>query len=138
MTGAGSTWAFACKRNYADNQNFSGLWIGFAATGKGYYLGFFAGSNYVLQQTTYAGSGVSNVASISGVPTSQYYKVSFDGTNLHFSSSYDGILWTVFYSVAPSSFLGGAPDSVGMFEGAVSLPSGNNYSVSFDWFRKTA
>lgn len=138
LAGVGATWAFTAKRYFTDAQNFSGLFLGFGASGLGYYFGYLSGTTFVIVQTDYAGTGATQVATATGIVSDVYFTIAFDGTLLHFLLSNDGIQFETAYSVAPAIFLGGPPDSVGMFIGAVNVAGGLNVSTSWDWFRKTA
>ncbi len=141
LTGAGATWAFECKRLTNDGVAFNGMWVGFEATGLGYYFGFFAGTTYLISQSNYAGSGagvVNDTASFTNAQIFTYYRIAYNGTDLIFSLSLDGFQFFQLASVSLSAFLGSLPDSIGLYAGAASPLSGMNFSTAYDWFRKTA
>lgn len=141
LTGVSSTWAFAMKHLSADTTTFCGIWLGFVTTGKGYYFGFYSGSIYILTATTYIGTSLAQpTGSVSFTLMNQvYFRVLFDATTLYFQTSYDGLVWATFYSAAPSVFLGGSPDSIGILMGFGSATTAvQGTSASVDWFRRTA
>jgi hypothetical protein len=113
---------------------FSGLFLGVGATGAGYYLGYYAGTIYVITQTTYTGSGVAVAASTgtNGSYSTYFYRAGYDGTNIYFESSYDGVQWDTFYTVAAGAF---AIDSAGLFFGG-SVAAGYNMAQHNDYFRR--
>lgn len=144
LTSVGATWEFTCKKLSADTNLFAGMFVGFAATGKGYYFGCLSTTLYLISQNTYAGSGVSAVTNTSfGASagnllfTDIYLKIKYDGTDLTFWAAYDGLNFYRLFSVLPSTFLGGNPDSIGLMGGSPSVSSPLSFSVSFDWFRRT-
>jgi hypothetical protein len=142
LTGTGAAWTFTTKRLIPDpTDSFAGLFVGFAATGKGYYFGYFDGSTFIESQNTFAGAGAGTVTStmtFTSATLPQYLSIQLSGSNLVFKVSLDGINYFTVLTASLASFLGSAPDSIGLMIGSTGLSGGLSCSTSFDWFRKTA
>lgn len=121
------------------NQVFTGIGVVLASTGQGYYFGRYTVSPanlLVLTQNTYAGSGVAAPYNSSFFGLSQlvvvYLKIGYNGTNLTFSASYDGINYSPVFTTAASGF-----DSFGVHIGASGQLSGWAGQVGYDFARRT-
>jgi hypothetical protein len=113
---------------------YAGLWAGVVATGAGYYFGYYSGTLYVITQSTYTGSGAA-VAFSAGTSTPEndyFFRIGYDGTNMYFQYSYDGVQWDTLGTVAAGAY---AIDSVGIFSGGA-VPSSWNMGQHFDYFRR--
>lgn len=98
---------------------------------------------YVNKMTAVTGTGVSNLfVAGSGVSNGLqrgagpfYAQIEYDGTNVKFYGAlvgYDGYFDASIGSEAVATFLGGAPDEVGVY---CDRGNANGHGVLFDWFR---
>lgn len=64
-----------------------------------------------------------------------YYRIQADGTNLNYSVSSDGLVWTQIYTELKAAFFTTAPDQIGINSNAFggTVP----FTCSVDWFRRT-
>jgi hypothetical protein len=145
ITAPSSPYSFVLKRLAGPGANqFSGIFIGFKATGLGYYFGFYpAGPDiYVLTYNTFAGAGVAVVATFSvafpAATNDLYFRALYDGTNLNFALSFDGANWFTGLSVAYAAFLGGPPDTVGIHFANTANTASWAAQVSYDFLRETS
>jgi len=136
ITTPASPFEFETVHNADQSGAYAGIALVVGATGAGYYWGFFTGTLYVISQSTYAGAGASSPTSLGGIPATvpTFFRAGYDGTNVYFKWSYDGIQWNTLYSVAAGAF---AIDSAGLFYGIGSLPGVLNVGPAFDYFRRT-
>lgn len=87
--------------------------------------------------STYAGSGDAQFQFIGS--NAYYQELEYDGTNVIFRISIDGIFFTEFYREATATFLAAAP--TGIMVGLHPYNNVNNVykpSVAIDWFRRMA
>lgn len=149
LSGAGSTWEFQAK---AGAHNFSaggatGVFFLYNS-GNGKILLFgpnvaSGGQVSVQRFNSFTSFNATTYNSPSGVPPSQnvtnynlewaYYATGFDGTNLYFRYSIDGIYFQTMYTETPAAFIG-APTHI-----CVGTDNNNALvgTIVLDWFRKT-
>jgi hypothetical protein len=140
----GSPWRFRTKQRLISllDSTFTGIWIGIASTGDGYYFGRYTGETaYMLvnNQSAYVGVSPTSTTAVFGSSATSgylapelYLDVRFDGTDFIFSVSADGVVFADVITLAASGFVA---DSVGLFGGTIAASSALTGSVSYDWFR---
>lgn len=146
QTTPGGSWTVACKmtnNSKSIGTSYAGAWLfvqrsanskittaglnGFNGAQQVFYVTRLTDANTLsADQLTTLGAGTRTL----------YVSLAYDsGTgNITWSYSMDGLDYVPVYTEAQATFLGGAPDRVGI--GA--MPYGAAHSVSFDWFRRTA
>lgn len=146
ITSPSSPWAIVVKIPVFSLQTapcFAGIFVGDAVSGAGYFNGRYTGlsTNVLINpQSTWAGGNSSNVVNANAFSNAalnsraSYHVVSFDGTDLNFSVSEDGLLYFPLYTIAASSLIGGPPDTFGLYCGAT---GSTGPQVAFDFFRRT-
>jgi hypothetical protein len=142
---SGSTWAYIAKFSPSGGSAGGGIFIATAsgASGKISALLMSSGSGFgiIVQHETNATTFSANALTsatyapvLNGVGAAYpwvYLQISFDGTNLHYSVSANGIAFTTMFSETPAAFIG-TPTLIGFTQGG---PIG--FSTVLDWFRKT-
>jgi hypothetical protein len=140
--GSITTGTWRCKMalgGYITNNNEAGLWLMESSTSKCATFSpiMLTGvwtwrSDRWTNTTTWAASPFSSGV---GTPIS-YLQIQVDSTNVTFSVSPNGIVFSQLYQTAKTTFFTTAPDRVGIY---ISGFNGANPIVaSFDWFRKVA
>ena len=106
------------------NTNY-GLMLGESATSKLQAIGLFVSGNapaglqvnaWTWQGTNYYIGNPKNVAVANTYLT--YLQFGYDGTNINFSYSNDGINFVTFYTSASNTFFTTAPDQIGFYMNA--------------------
>jgi hypothetical protein len=142
IASASSPWTFNIKMddfNTAGGTYFAGVFVGDATSGAGYFFAFYSGSvGYVFinsQVNWAAGNGVTvyDAPLLPYVGAAAYLLIHFDGANLIFYTSVNGMRWLQVFSVPVLSLIGGPPDTIGMFIGST---SNQTQVISFDYFRR--
>lgn len=145
------TWTFTVKTTslLPGSNNFP--WIVVGKAGK--YLVYGLGNNGTTptlqgqrftNTTTFASSFASslgvnvNTQAIASKPPWLYLSIAYDGTNLTFNYSSTGYSYdfTQLSTETAASFLGGAPDAIGI--GSYCNNAGSAPTTVVDWFRRTA
>lgn len=125
------------------NTAFNGVFVGDAVSGAGYFFGIYSGlfGNVLINsQSTWAGGNGTNnyngggwyATGAGSMLTPVYLQINFDGTNLNFSVSPNGVEYTGVFSVAAATLIGGAPDSIGVFVGSTNASA---FMMLFDYVR---
>jgi hypothetical protein len=139
ITEPADPFTFLCKRLPTLSLNiFDGLFVGFEATGKGYYFGTNSTNLYVITQSAYGGSGATAVytANISSANFNTWLQLGWDGTDFNFSFSFDGTQYETVYSALLATFLVDTPDTIGLFYAGDATAALTNQGA-FDYFRRT-
>jgi len=133
-------WSFVCRVNVLTlNVNYvvGGMVIRESATGKFYRLGWGTGGIEVTRW-----SGPSSFASNDMAPTAvshstpiRWGKIAYDGTNIVFAISHDGLNWMQLRSVGKAAFFSSGPDQIGVIANANQASGGLSCGVSvLSWF----
>lgn len=133
-------WSFIVRLNVLTlsvNYTDAGMTIRESSTGKFYRLGFGV-SGVVVDRwsgpTSFASNEMSPTAISHGTPI-RWGKISYDGTNIVFSVSHDGLNWMQLRSVGKTSYFTSGPDQVGVVANANQASGGLSCGVSvLSWF----
>lgn len=126
---SGATWSAQARlRVTVNGVNFEsgGLSVKYSGGSKIMSLGFRGGGTPGIElanltsPTAYSASPVT----VAWPPTIDWMKVAYDGTNLLWYISGDGVTWLNVYSNSPTSFLAAVPDMVGIGVNAIGGSSG--------------
>lgn len=152
---SGATYRYRCKCSFfTPTNNVGAVGIALGKSGKliVFQIGYNSGGFFFIQKytnaTTLSSSTFGTAGDIpatrlsgasSGLVTSfAYMEVEYNGTNVIFRGSGNGhdATFTTFLSETAATFLGGAPDTIGL------VISGQAVATAFtgvwDWFRKVA
>jgi hypothetical protein len=152
---SGATYRYRSKMSYFTPTNNTGATGMVLARGAkliilaiGYNNGGFVFIQRYTNATTLASSSFGTVGDVPATRTSgastgltteaTYLEVEYDATNVIFRSSgsgYNGTFGT-FLSEAAATFLGGAPDAVGLIISGQAVATA--FAGNWDWFRKVA
>lgn len=124
------------------------MYVGLGGSGKLYSFGWYRNSGtpefYVnaypsptgstASSTLFAGAGIETV----GGRMWFYYRIKYDGTNIVFYISLNGVVWNQLQSVTAASYLGSAPSAVGLSTSCSLITVTAGLPAIVDWFRRTA
>lgn len=155
QTPSGATYKYRCKMSFftaANNTGAAGIMLG--RSGKlivlacGYNNGGFFFINKWTNATTSSSTSFGTAGDVPAIRTSGagngvvneavYLEVEYDGTNVIFRCSGSGYnnSFGTFLSETAATFLGGAPDTIGLVIHGSAIATA--FSGTWDWFRKVA
>jgi hypothetical protein len=155
QTPAGSTYRYRCKSSFftpTNNSGGGGMMLAKAGKIILFAMGYNNGGFFFIQKytnaTTLSSSTFGTVGDIPAIRLSGanaglvnepcYLEAEYNGTNVIFRGSGNGYdqTYSTFLSETAATFLGGAPDAVGLVISGQAIATA--FGCTYDWFRKVA